>query len=247
MIVAIIIDDEESSRITLKNMLEIFCSEVTVVHSAYSVPDGVKAIQKYNPDVVFLDIEMPIHNGFELFDFLPDLKAEVIFTTAYDQYAIRAFKFSAVDYLLKPIDLEELKSAIQRIEDKKDQLASDRSKFAVLSENIRSPFQKLGLPTVEGYSFIKISEIVRCEADSNYTNFFSIKGEKILVPKTLKEYESLLEEFNFLRVHRSHIINLDYITKYTRTRIPSVTMVDGSVISISLKKKDQLLNKLAGL
>ncbi|MEM7102537.1 MAG: response regulator [Bacteroidota bacterium] len=246
MIKAIIIDDEENSRITLNNMLENYCSDVEVIEMANSVPNGVKAIQKHAPDVIFLDIEMPVHNGFELFEFLPDMKSEVIFTTAYDQYAIRAFKFSAVDYLLKPIDLEELRSAIDRIKEKKTSTV-ENEKFQVLQENIRYPFRKLGLPTVEGYTFIKLQNIIRCEADSNYTMFHALDGEKILVPKTLKEYENLLEGFNFLRVHRSHIINLDHIKKYTKTRIPSVTMIDGATIAISLKKKDELLQKLAGL
>ena len=245
MIRAIIIDDEENSRVTLSNMLENYCENVEVQALAESVPDGVKAIQKHKPDVIFLDIEMPVHNGFELFEFLPDMNSEVIFTTAYDQYAIKAFKFSAVDYLLKPIDLEELRGAIQRLAAKKDR-STEKEKFNILQENIQNPFRKLGLPTVDGYTFIKLHDIIRCEADSNYTRFHALDGEKILVPKTLKEYEGLLEEFNFLRVHRSHIINLDHIQKYTKTRIPSVTMIDGTSIAISLKKKDELLSKLAG-
>ncbi|MEO1436759.1 MAG: response regulator [Bacteroidota bacterium] len=247
MIQSIIIDDEANSRTTLRNMLEQYCEDVEVVEMAGSVPEAVKKIQKTKPELIFLDIEMPVHNGFELFEFLPDLEAEVIFTTAYDQYAVKAFKFSAVDYLLKPIDLEELRAAIDRYRNKGQQKGSDSAKFQILQENIRSPFQKLGLPTVDGYYFIPLQEIIRCEADSNYTRFYSLSGEKILVPKTLKDYQTLLEEFGFLRVHRSHLINLTHIQKYTRTRIPSITMVDGTIIAVSLKKKDQLLSKLAGL
>lgn len=247
MIQSIIIDDEANSRKTLRNMLEQYCHDVEVVEMAGSVPEGVKKIQKHKPELIFLDIEMPGHNGFELFEFLPDLSSEVIFTTAYDQYAVKAFKFSAVDYLLKPIDLEELRAAIERYRNKGRQSGTDINKFKILQENIRSPFQKLGLPTIDGYFFVKLQDIIRCEADSNYTRFHTLSGEKILVPKTLKDYQTLLEEFGFLRVHRSHVINLSHIQKYTRTRIPSITMVDGTTISVSLKRKEQLLSKLAGI
>lgn len=243
MLQAIIIDDEENSRLTLKNMLHNFCKDVEVLAMAHSVPAGVKAIQSHKPDVVFLDIEMPVHNGFELFEFLPEMESEVIFTTAYDQYAIRAFKFSAVDYLLKPIDLEELRAAIARLKEKKKP-SKENEKFKVLSYNIRNPFRKLGLPTLEGYTFIQLNDIVRCEADSNYTCFHSIKGKKILVPKTLKEYELLLSDFNFIRVHRSHIVNLDHVQKYTKTRTPTITMADGASISVSSRRKEELLERL---
>ena len=239
MIRTIIIDDEKNSREALRNMLENYCEGVEVAFLADSVPTGVKAIQRLQPDLIFLDIEMPVHNGFELFEFLPDLDAAVIFTTAYDQYAIKAFKFSAVDYLLKPIDLLELRSSLLRVD--KRQTGNN---LPILKENIRDPFRKLALPTTDGYTYLRLADIIRCEADSNYTRFFTKSGAKILVPKTLKEYEGLLVGHNFIRVHRSHLINLDYVMRYTKSRLPSVTMEDGAVIAVSVRRKEELLGRL---
>ncbi len=233
MLRAIIINGEEKERIRLKKQVESPCMGVSIIHYANSVSDGVKSIQRLLPDLIFLDTELPGHSGFELFEYLPKLAIPVIFTASLERYALKAFKYSAVDYLLKPIDKIELQAAIHRVHELNKR-----------PRNTHSSHSKLGLPTLDGYTYVRLTQLIRCEADSNYTRFYTLNGEKILVPKTMKEYEGLLSKANFLRIHRSHIINLDYVKKYTKSRIPSVTMEDGTRISVSLRMKGELLGRL---
>ena len=201
---ALIIEDEEKSRLALQNMIERFYSDVEIVGTANSVAKGIEKIRELEPDLVFLDIEFPGENGFTVFDFFPNPSFDVIFTTAYDGYALKALKMSAIDYLLKPIDLEDLEKAIAKAFEKKNMEAS-QNRLAILKGNLNNKFQKLALPINEGYSFVEVDDIIRCEAQGNYTQFF-VNGEKILVCRTLKLYHDILEEFNFFRISRSQLI-----------------------------------------
>lgn len=243
MIRALIVDDEENSRLTLKNMLSDYCQNVEVVALAASVKEAIALAKTHSPDVVFLDIEMPVENGFKLLEYYTEIPFEVIFTTAYDQYAVKAFRFSAVDYLLKPIDLEELRMAIEKLEERKK--TSKKKHFETLQYNINNQLKKIALPTLEGYSFIDIDDIIYCIASNNYTEIHDIKGSKIIVSKTLKEYEDLLTpNFSFFRTNRSHLVNLTYIKEYKKTKKPTIVMSNGAEISLTLARKKDFLERL---
>ena len=243
MINALIVDDEENSRQTLSNMLEKYCKGVRVIGKAASVKAARVIIDEKAPDVVFLDIEMPVENGFKLLEYYPEPKFAVVFTTAYDQYAVKAFKFSAIDYLLKPIDLEELRDAVEKV--KANKAESKKPQYETLQYNINNNLKKLALPTLEGYSFIDLDDILYCEASNNYTIVFSTSGKKVIVSKTLREYEDLLTEFNFFRVNRSHLINLNYILEYKKGRRPIIVMNNKSEVSLASSRKKEFLDRLS--
>ncbi|QQS28467.1 MAG: response regulator transcription factor [Sphingobacteriales bacterium] len=238
----IIIDDEEGGRNTLKNLLTEFCPEVDVVGLADSAESGFKIIQQLQPELVFLDVRMPRSDeGFQLLESLTEINFALIFTTAYDEYAIRAIKFSALDYLLKPIDILELQKAVNRYIQRRG--TSDRQAVKMLSNSGKTkPFTKLGLPSAEEVTFVNIDDIIRCEADGNCTVFFLNNHQKILVTKTLKYYETLLEELGFYRIHDSHLVNLRHIRKYYKEGV--VEMSDGSKAFVSARKKKGFLDKL---
>ena len=239
----IIVDNEERSRIDLFNMLAKFCKNVKVLSQVDSVATAVEAIQTHQPDLVFLNIEMPGQNGFSLFDYFPEPKFEVVFTTIYDQYAVKAFRLSAADYLLKPIDLKELRSSIEKVAEKRDyEVIHKKNNF--LKENLNNFFQKLALPTNEGFIFVEIKNIIRCEANGNYTRFFLKNENHVIVSKNLKVFAQILKDFNFFRISRSHLINLNYVKKYGRQKNPTITMEDGSILSLSEKWKNDFLSKI---
>lgn len=243
MIRSIIIDDEENSRIVLHNLLTEFCEGIKVVATTDSIQSGIDAIKTHQPSLVFLDIEMPEENGFKLFDYFEKPSFDVIFTTAYDQYALKAFRFAAVDYLLKPIDLEELQNAIEKYKSKQNTLINHQ-RFQTLRYNFNNSFRKLALPTSDGFIFVELDTIIRFEADSNYTIVFVKDGTKYLISRTLREYDELLSGLNFLRISRSHLINFNHIKKYVRSRKPIVEMADGSQINIAPSRKKEFLEKL---
>lgn len=243
MIDALIVDDEDNSRQTLSNMLEKYCTGVNVIGKAPSVKVARTIIEDKSPDVVFLDIEMPIENGFKLLEYYEQPDFDVVFTTAYDQYAVKAFKFSAVDYLLKPIDLEELRDAVEKV--KSNKAGSKKPQYETLQYNINNNLKKLALPTLEGYSFIDLEEILYCEASNNYTIVYSTSGKKVIVSKTLREYEDLLTDFNFFRVNRSHLINLSYILEYKKGRRPIIVMNNKTEVSLASSRKKEFLDKLS--
>lgn len=240
MIKALIIDDEKSSQITLHNMVTEFCQGVEILESASSVAEGVVAINKYKPDLIFLDVEMPVHNGFTLFEYFKEPEFNVIFTTAFQKYAIEAFRFSAVDYLLKPIDLQDLRRAIKKAMDKTE-TKSTKDKLKILKENLNNVCNKLALPTMEGYYFVELKNIIRCEAENNYTSFYLVGGKKILVSKTLKIFSKLLEDHSFFRISRSDLVNLNHVEKFGRQKSPSVTLSDSTVLNVSVRRKDDFL------
>jgi len=240
---AIIIEDELDIRVSLENMLNQFCEGVEVITAVDSVAKGVKAIQENEPDLVFLDIELPQENGFSLFKYFPNPKFEVVFTTAYAKYALKAFKLSAIDYLLKPFDLEDLRQSILAVKERKEfHLTND--KLAILKDNLNRRYEKLILPTQEGFSFIELKDIIYCEAKGNYTLFHLLNKEELLVSKTLKIYSSLLKDFNFFRISRSYLINLNHIKKYGRSKKPTLTMINDALLSVSLHRRDLLLQEL---
>lgn len=245
----IIVDDESRNRDLLKMLLERNCPEVEILALASNGEEGIKLIEKLNPDLVFLDIEMPGMNGFEMLSLLPDSSFRVVFVTSHHHYAIKAIKFSAIDYLLKPIDVSELKAAVGKVLDAMEthQGSDSYAQFLHQVKNPQLDFTKIGIPTREGILFVEISDIIRCESDTNYTWFYMQDGSKILASKTLKEYETLLQEHLFYRVHKSHLINLKHLNRYVRGEGGSVIMSNGNEVEVSRRSKEGFLMKLKEL
>lgn len=247
MIKAIIIDDEQHCISRLKNLVATYCSNAIELSGSFkTVEEGVDAIKKIKPQLVFLDVELQNQTGFDILKQLPEINFEVIFTTAYDKYAVQAFKFSAVDYLLKPVDADELQTAIQKLSDKVSQ-KDIAGKFDTLFynlKNIQSSSKRICVPVVSGLIFIQTDDIIRCESNINYTTLFLKNKQKLLVAKTLKEFEAMLTDYNFYRVHNSHLINLAYIKNYNKGKGGSVIMDDGSEIEVSTRRKDEFLKML---
>jgi len=245
MVRCIVVDDEFKSRESLKILLEDFCGNANVLALCQNVEEGVIAIKEHNPDVVFLDIQMQSETGFDLLTKVKPINFEVIFTTAHSDYAIKAFKFSAIDYLLKPIDIEELKKAVEKVERKLNFNISAR--LEQLVQNLKPTSgqnHKLALPTLDGLIFVKIVDIIYCEASSNYTQIFTHDGKKHVVSRTLKEYEELLADHDFFRIHNSFLINLNSIKKYVRGEGGYVIMTNDVSLDVSKRKKGAFLSKL---
>jgi two-component system, LytTR family, response regulator len=245
MIKAIIVDDEPYCCETLTTLLERYCPQVTVAAICYSGKEALTAIKEQQPQILFLDIEMPQMNGFELLERLPEIGFELIFTTSYDQYAIKAFHFSALDYLLKPIDREELQKAVQKVMQRLQKPLPQQ--LEILLQKINHPasvIQKIALPTMEGLQMIATTSIIRCESDSNYTIFYLKNNQKIIVSRTLKEVEEMLEEHGFIRVHNSYLVNLNEVSKYVRGEGGYLVMSDDSSVDVSRSKKEMLLKRL---
>ncbi|MBT1686346.1 LytR/AlgR family response regulator transcription factor [Dawidia soli] len=245
MITSIIVDDELKSRESLKILLEDFCENVTVKALCQNIAEAIEAIQENKPDVVFLDIQLQRETGFDLLTRLPEIDFEVIFTTAYSEYAIKAFRFSAIDYLLKPIDIEELKRALTKVEKRKGDTIATR--LQQLMQNLRTGSTdnyKLTLPTSDGLLFVKIQDILYCEASSNYTEITFADGKKCIVSRTLKEYEDLLADHNFYRIHNSYLINLNAIKKYVRGEGGYVIMNNDKSLDVSKRKKEGFLSRI---
>ena len=242
---AIIVEDEEASRVTLKNYLDKYCENVEVLEMADSVQTGLTAINKHQPDVVFLDIEMPYGNAFDLLESLDDIDFEIIFVTAYRDYAIKALNLSAAYYILKPIDIDELVNAVDKITETKRK-GEDIFHTKILMDNIKSnslQHKKIVLPQLDGFEVIKVNEIIRAEADDNYTKFFLQSGKTYLVSKTLKHFDEMLNEFDFVRTHKSHLVNLHHITKYVKGKGGQVQMSDNSLVDVSPTRKKELIEK----
>lgn len=246
MIKAILIDDEVHCIDTLSILLSDYCPEVEVMDRCHSAKKGLEAIEKIKPELVFLDIEMPSMNGFELLEQFKQIPFSVIFTTSYDQYAIKAIRFSALDYLLKPIDPKELLVAVHKVQLQKTPPSVEQ--FRMLIDQIQhkdSGFTKIAVPTSEGFELVAAHHIVSCEADDNYSRIYLTNKKKITVCRSLKEIEEQLENFGyFIRVHHSHLVNLNEVTKYIRGEGGYLVMNDGSTVNVSRNRKDKLLSKL---
>lgn len=242
---AVIVEDEPASRETLKSYLNKYCKQVVVASEADSVKSGLECIAKHQPNVVFLDVEMPYGNAFDLLEQVENKDFETIFVTAYDHYAMKALNFSASYYILKPIDIDELVKAVDHISQKLETREhSIRTK--VLIENLRienKQLQKIILPLIDGFEVVQVKDIVRCQANDNFTQFFFADGSKVLICRTLKYYEEILSELDFIRVHKSHLINLQYIKRYKKGKGGQVIMSDGSEIEVSASRKPELLKR----
>ncbi len=245
----VIIEDEKHSRETLKSMLEEFCKDVKVIATASSVSEGVKVLSIYSPDVVFLDIELQSGLGFDVLTQIKDPTFEVIFTTAFEKYAIKAIKFSSLDYLLKPIDLSELQDAVEKARDRMDtnvyRQQIDTLMQSLAKENHKQ--EKICLATTAGMEFIAIEDIVICKADGSYTSFVLKNKNTLMVSKHLKEYENLLGEYQFMRVHNSYVINLNEVKKYVKSDGGYIIMSNDMHVSISPRKKDELMEAMKRL
>jgi len=242
MVTAIIIDDEAKGRLALREKLSTYCPQVQVLAEASNGKDALLLIALHQPKLIFLDIEMPHMNGFEMLNALPEKNFQVIFTTAYDQYAIRAIKYAAFDYLLKPIDIEELKNAVEKITSNKNHQTKKQAEL--LQENMQHPkkqLNKLAIPTLDGLLFFDIKDIIHLEANSNYT-FINLLGKtKITASKTLKEFEELLPGDIFFRTHHSHVINLNYIKRYIKGDGGQIELQNGTYVDVSRRKKEEFL------
>ena len=249
MLRAVIVEDEKPSRDTLVGLLNLYCKNVDIAGVADSVISGIYMIKEQKPDIVFLDIQMPDGSGFKLLEALKEINFDVIFTTAYDQFAIKAIKFSALDYLLKPIFPDDLISAVNKAEQNKN-LKNKNKSIEVLLENIKKPENespRIVLSTAEKINVVKIEDIIRCESDNYYTVFFFKDGKKLMVSKTLKENEELLSEYNFIRPHKSHLINVMYIKSLLKNENGVILMTDGSKVPVSRRKKEKIIEIINNL
>jgi len=253
MTTAILIDDDANLRAGMRQLLSMYAPEINVLGEAESVQTGVEAINLFQPQVIFLDIQLSDGTGFDLLEKLAEMNgkisSQVVFITAHEQYAIKAFRFSALDFLLKPVDPEELQKVIYKIKNvlaKSDNYAH----IDLLLENIRRKvdnFKRIALSTSDGIHLFEISDIIRCESEDNYTKFFIKNNKPILISKTLKEYEELLTEHGFERIHQSHLINLAYLKSYIKRDGGYVVMADNSNLPISQRKKERLQELLKTL
>jgi two-component system LytT family response regulator len=238
---SIIIDDEVNNVENLVVLLNSYCPDVDIVATATSADEGKEILQKFKPDLVFLDIQMPGKNGFEILKELNELDFEVIFVTAFDKFAIQAMKFSAVDYLLKPINIQELQAAVIRAQ-KRHQLKMQNNQLENLINLIRSQQNKeehrIGLTTMKETRFVKTSQVIRCESSNNYSTFYLDGGESILVCKPIYEYEELLSEYGFIRCHQSHIINKSFVKSWVKEYGGYLLLHNGTEIPVSRNKKE---------
>ena len=241
---AIIIDDEKRARISLSLLMQEYCPNVKIVADCENLPEGVKAIRKHNPDLILLDIEMPGHSGLELLDFFDEneVNFSIIFTTAYNEYALQAFKFSAIDYLLKPINPTQLVDAIKRLEKNIQKFEN----FQVLKENIsRENLTKIAVPSRNSLIFIDITKISYIKGEGAYSEIFCHHGTKNLVSRNLKNFEDILCNDNrFLRVHKSYIVNLEQVVLFNKSDGGSLSLEDKSQIPVSPEKTQLLLEKI---
>lgn len=244
MIKTILVDDEPNCCEALSLLLNAYCPEVQIVGVCHSGESALSSILLQKPDLVFLDIEMPQMNGFQLLENIPKINFDLIFTTSYDQYAIQAIRFSALDYLLKPVDREELQKAVQKVGQRL--FYPVPFQLEILLQKLKHPaaIQKIALPTMEGLQMIPIDSIISCVSDSNYT-IFMLKGkQKVIVSRTLKEIDEMLTEYSFLRVHHSYLVNLNEVNKYIKGEGGYLVMSDGSTIDVSRRRKEMLLKRL---
>jgi two-component system LytT family response regulator len=248
MIKGLLIDDEESTLKVLNGMIKKYIPEIEILYCAIGSKQGLQAIQDYKPDLVFLDVEMPMMNGFELLHQFPGHTFEVIFVTAYDYYAIKAVRFSALDYLLKPVDKDELLEAVHRFLDKKNSANNLKEQYENLLHNLKNNNKenyKLAISTSEGIQFIVPENIIRCEAIGAYTKFYLADRKTIVTSKVLKEYDEMLSEHNFIRVHRTHLVNKKFVNAVSTDH--QLIMSDNTQIEISRRKWDDVKKVLAVL
>lgn len=245
MITATIVDDEPFCCESLATLLEKYCPEVKVLDICYSAADALQSIHQQKPQILFLDIEMPHMGGFELLEKIPSIDFELIFTTSYDQYAIKAIRFSALDYLLKPVDRDDLQKAVQKaVQRMKSPLPQQLEILLHKLNHPTIPVNKIAIPTMEGLQMIFVESVISCASHSNYTTLFLKNKQNIIASRTLKEIEEMLEDYSFVRVHHSYLVNLNEVEKYIKGEGGYLLMSDGTTIDVSRSKKEILLKKL---
>ena len=243
-ITAILVDDIPEALNLLASDIGILFPEIEIIGKAPGVVEASKMIQKQNPDILFLDINLGDGTGFDILEILPNLNSKIIFVTASDEYAIRAFKFAAIDYILKPYSQDELKNAIEKAI---KQLAPKKEQLDLLKDTIKAPQtspKKISLHTSEKIIVVDLNEIIRCEADNNYTMFYFLDGTHILVTKTLKTYADLLTKYDFLRVHQSHLVNIKYIKSFFKSDGGYLLLKDKSTVPVSVRKRAEVMEAL---
>lgn len=245
MIKTIIIDDEEKSIKTLKNLMQEECPNVEIIATGNSVKSGIEVLKKHQADLVFLDIAMPDGDGFEVLKQIKNKNFDLIFITAFDEYALQAFKFSAFDYLLKPFDAEEIKASIERFEAKKHQ-AAKQEQYQILQNSLSQQFQKIAISSHSGIIFIDLDEIIRCEANGRLSIFYLENKAQVLGGKNLGQYEKMLQNLLFYRIHDKHLIHLKKVKKVDYSE-KSVIMSDDSVVFVSSRKWKDFIKKLTEL
>ncbi len=243
---SIIVDDEKHGRENLAGLLMEYCPGVEINGEADSVEAAITLIKEQTPDLVFLDIEMPRANGFKLLEHMKDFPFEVIFVTAYDNYAIKAIRFSAADYILKPINHHELKAAVEKVTERiKQKQQNERLKS--LYHNLNQPDSpRLGLPADDRIEFVDVMSILRCQGEGNYTHIYFEGNNHLLVSKSLYEFEELLQEFSFLRVHRAHLVNIKHVVAYIRSEC-SLKLSNGDLVPVSRRRKEEVMIRLKSL
>jgi two-component system LytT family response regulator len=246
MLTAIIIDDEASSRNALRQKLVNYCTGVTIVADCENGEEGIKNIEEKKPDIVFLDVEMPRMNGFTMLQQLHNRDFELIFITAYDHYAIKAIKFSALDYLVKPVEIEDLKAAVEKAVHKRKH-SPGNERVELLLQNLmneKKEQQRVAIPSMEGLQFISMSDIIYLEAQSNYTIIYLADSYKLTVSKTLKDFEELLPSPLFIRIHHSYLINKNHVTRYIKGEGGQVVMKNGVTLDVARRKKDEFMKAI---
>ena len=241
---AIIIDDIEQARKTIKQDIETYAPDFDVIGEASGVVEGAKLLKRIQPDILFLDIQMQDGSGFDLLDLLAEINFKIIFITASDAYGIRAFRYAAIDYLLKPIDPDELTEALDKF---RESGINENEKYQFLNERLKNhnkPNERLALHSQDKIQIVEIQSILRCESSANYTIFYFKDGSQVVVTKTLKEFDDLLKEQGFFRVHQSHLVNTRQITEYVKTDGGHLKMEDGSLIPVSVRKRPEVMKML---
>ncbi len=246
MIKALVIEDEQKSREMMVMLIERNCPQLQLVGAAKNVKEGVELINSLNPDLIFLDISMPDGTGFDLLEQVQGKKFEIIFTTATDKHALKAIKYSACDYILKPIDVDELKAAAEKVALKKNAIPSMENLQFLIQQFKKADdnYQKITLPTGNAYEIVNIKDIIRCEADASYTHFYLVGGKKLMISASLKHYEDLLPENDFIRIHHQHLINMQHVTRFLKQDGGYAVMSDGTQIEVSRRKKDAFMERL---
>lgn len=246
MLTAIIIDDETSSRNSLMKKLANHCTGIVIIGECENGEEGIKNIEEKKPDLIFLDVEMPRMNGFTMLQHLSYKNFEVIFITAFEHYAIKAIKFSALDYLVKPVEVDDLKAAVEKAIHKR-KLSTGNDRLEMLLQNLmydKKELQRIAIPSMEGLQFIETANIIYLEAQSNYSIFYLVNNEKITVTKTLKDFEELLPASIFIRIHHSYIINKNLVEKYIKGEGGQVVMKNGIVLDVARRKKEEFIKAI---
>ena len=246
MLTAIIIDDETSSRNALRQKLINYCPEVLILAECENGEEGIENIENKKPDLIFLDVEMPRMNGFTMLQQLTNKNFEVVFITAYDHYAIKAIKFSALDYLVKPVEVEDLKLAVEKAAEKRKQPVAN-SRVELLLQNFldeKKIHQRIAISSMEGLQFVDTDEIIYLEANSNYTSFYLSGNRKITATKTLKDFEELLPSSIFVRIHHSYLINKNGVEKYIKGEGGQVVMKNGIILDVARRKKEEFMRAI---